>query len=477
MQRELGQILEKNGPEFEEFVQNEVDKNPALEVKSQPDDDIDKRTEDGSDYNESPEELQRRDYSDDDDRPTMPTTPRYRAGNRSADDEYHEPTAVATETLYDHLNAQIHELELTPKQITIAQNIIGNLNDKGYLERTVSAIADDLTFNESLDTSPDEVSVVLEQIQQLDPAGVAASNLQECILLQLQRMPKSPANTLAQQIVSKYWELFSKRQFETVMRRMSISQSQLRAVINEIRRTNPYPGSNFASTGMNIGGQITPDFVVELEGDKLTVTLRNSAPQLQIAETYDIEDKRIRNGAPLSARQNANRRIIRDSVDNARHFLELLKMRQQTLFDTMKAIVQWQEKYFLTGDEACLKPLRLKDIADITGKDVSTISRATNNKYVDTPYGIKPLRFFFSEGINTHPKTDDDEATEVSSREVMSRLKELVEEEDKRHPLSDTALCDRLNKMGYAIARRTVAKYREQCGILPSRNRKQLPDK
>jgi len=258
------------------------------------------------------------------------------------------------------------------------------------------------------------------------------------------------------------------------MRRMNISQSQWRAAIKEIQRTNPNPGSNFASTGMNIGGQITPDFVVELEGDKLTVTLRNSAPQLQIAETYDIEDKRIRNGAPIAPKE---RKRIRYCVNNARHFLELLKMRQQTLFDTMKAIVQWQEKYFLTGDEACLKPLRLKDIADRTGKDVSTISRATNNKYVDTPYGIKPLRFFFSEGINTHPLMDGVETTEVSSREVMSQLKKLVEEEDKRHPLSDTALCARLNEMGYAIARRTVAKYREQCGILPSRLRKQLPEK
>ena len=466
-QRMLGLVLEKNDAEMAEFIDNKVNEIQALEKKQDNEGD-DYNTGSGDRDNErdnerTPSDEVNAETGGDDD--TMAWY-RYFANNRSRDDEYYAPTAVSEKTLTDFLTDQLGELELDETQQIIARAIVGNIEENGYLRRSTSEIADDVTFNDGYVVDTHQVDKMLDVVQSLDPPGIAARDLRECMLLQLRRKPRTPDVELAIEIVEKYFDDLAGMRFDTLSRRMGKDEERLEEVFkHQIRRgINPYPG-NAVGSRADTSYQVTPDFDVELDEEtgRLTVTLRNNIPALQISESYALMNERYRSESALSVKENKEKRQIMDAYQRASMFIEVLKQRQETLFNTMSAIVKCQPDYFLSGDERDLKPLGQQQIADMISKDVSVVSRAVSNKYVQTPWGVKSLKSFFSEDING-----------ASRHEVYDDLKKLVEEEDKSHPLSDDALCERLKEMGYKLERRTVAKYRDALKIPSSTVRRKM---
>ena len=464
-QRMLGLVLEKNDAEMAEFIDNKVNEIQALEKKQEDNDDYSGSGEHDNerDNDRVPNDEVNSEVNGDDD--TMAWY-RYFANNRSRDDEYYAPTAVSEKTLADYLTDQLGELELDETQLMIARAIVGNIEENGYLHRTTSEIADDVTFNDGYVVDTHQVDEMLDVVQSLDPPGVAARDLRECILLQLRRKPRTPDVELAIEIVEKYFDELASMRFDVLSRRMGVDEKRLEEVFkHQIRRgINPFPGNAIGSRS-DSSYQVTPDFDVELdeETERLTVTLRNNIPSLQISESYALMNERYRSSNVLSVKEAKEKKQIQDAYQRASMFIEVLKQRQETLFNTMSAIVKCQPDYFMSGDERDLKPLGQQQIADMIGKDVSVVSRAVSNKYVQTPWGVKSLKSFFSEDING-----------ASRHEVYDDLKKLVESEDKRHPLSDDALCDRLKEMGYKLERRTVAKYRDALKIPSSTVRRKM---
>ncbi|MBQ7205294.1 MAG: hypothetical protein IJS04_05570, partial [Muribaculaceae bacterium] len=426
-QRMLGQMLEKNDAEMTEFIDNKVNENQALEKKNDEDDEMGGSEPDrdtNARNNDAANDMVGVDNGDDD---TMAWY-RYFANNRSTDDEYHGPTAVSEKTMQEVLLDQLREMELDETQQIIAQTIVGNIEDNGYLRRSAAEIADDVTFNDGYYVNADQVEEMIGVVQTLDPAGIAARDVRECILLQLQRKPQSEQVKIATAIIDKYFDELAAMRLDTIARRMDLDKGVVENVVkNHIRRgINPYPGNAFSSRSDAIQ-QVTPDFDVELDEDsgRLTVTLRNNIPALQISESFALMNERYkRAGSELSVKEAKEKKQIQDAYQRASMFIELLRQRQETLFNTMNAIVKCQRDYFLSGDERDLKPLGQQQIADMIGKDVSVVSRAVNNKYVQLPWGVKSLRSFFSEGING-----------ASRHEVYDDLKKLVDGEDKAHPL------------------------------------------
>lgn len=466
-QRLLGLVLEKNDAEMAEFIDNKVNEIQALEKKSDDDND-DYTTGDSNDRHEhdgSQDSAAGSDINTDGDDDTVAWY-RYFANNRSRDDEYYTPTAVSEKTLQEYLIDQLGELELDETQQMIARAIVGNLEDNGYLRRSVNEIADDVTFNDGYMVDASQVEQMLGIVQSLDPPGIAARDLRESMLLQLRRKEKSEDVDIAIMMVEKYFDDMVGMRFDNMSRKTGVPQHRLEEVFKrQIRRgLSPYPGNAFG-TKSYITQQVTPDFDVELdEGTgRLTVTLRNNIPALQISESYALMNERYKGGASLSVKENKEKKQIQDAYQRASMFIEVLKQRQETLFNTMSAIVKCQPDYFLSGDERDLKPLGQQQIADMIGKDVSVVSRAVNNKYVQLPWGVKSLKSFFSEDING-----------ASRHEVYDDLKKLVDAEDKKHPLSDDALCEQLKAMGYQLERRTVAKYRDALGIPSSTIRRKM---
>lgn len=462
-QRMLGEMLEKNDAEMAEFVDNKVNEIQALEKKQDEDGEADGGLSQPAGNERERDDAAVSENSGDDDTAAWY---RYFANNRSRDDEYYAPTGVSEKTLQDYLTEQLGELELDETQQLIAQAIVGNLEDDGYLRRSAAEIADDVTFNDGWMVDASQVERMIGVVQNLDPPGIAARNLRECILLQLERKEPSEDVELAKTMVDKYFDDFAAMRFDTLSRRMGVSQERLEDVFKrQIRRgLNPYPGSvmESRSTGSQ---QVTPDFDVELDEEtgRLTVTLRNNIPALQISESYALMNERYKTGSPLSVKENKEKKQIQDAYQRASMFIEVLRQRQETLFNTMSAIVQCQKAYFMSGDERDLKPLGQQQIADMIGKDVSVVSRAVSNKYVQMPWGVRSLKSFFSEDING-----------ASRHEVYDDLKKLVDAEDKSHPLSDDALCERLKAMGYKLERRTVAKYRDVLNIPSSTIRRRM---
>ncbi len=465
-QRMLGLVLEKNDAEMAEFIDNKVSEIQALEKKSDDDaDDYGTPNDDRQDKGKADDASAASEINTDGDDDTAAWY-RYFANNRSRDDEYYTPTAVSEKTLQEYLTEQLGELELDETQQIIAHAIVGNLEDDGYLRRSVTEIADDVTFNDGYIVDAQQVEQMLQIIQTLDPPGIAARGLQECMLLQLRRKPLSEDVNLAIQLVDKHFDELVAMRFDVIARKMGIEQSRMEDVFRrQIRRgLNPYPGNAYGSRSY-ITQQVTPDFDVELdeESGRLTVTLRNNIPALQISESYALMNERYKGAKDLSVKETKEKKQIQDAYQRASMFIEVLKQRQETLFNTMSAIVKCQRDYFMSGDERDLKPLGQQQIADMIGKDVSVVSRAVNNKYVQLPWGIKSLKSFFSEDINGS-----------SRHEVYDDLKRLVEQEDKAHPLSDDALCERLKAMGYQLERRTVAKYRDALDIPSSTIRRRM---
>ncbi len=466
-QRMLGLVLEKNDAEMAEFIDNKVNEIQALEKKSDNDDEYDAGEGSGNDRNEANDRPNGDDAtvdnSGDDDTVAWY---RYFANNRSRDDEYYAPTAVSEKTLQEYLMEQLGELELNETQQVIASTIVGNLDDDGYLRHSTAEIADDVTFNDGYVVDVNEVEEMLATVQSLDPPGIAARNLRECILIQLKHKPASDDVNLAITMVDKYFDEFAAMHFDAIGRKMGVGKERLEEVFkHQIRRgLNPFPGNAYGSRADG-SQQVTPDFDVEIdeEDGRLTVTLRNNIPALQISESYAMMNERYKSADAVSVQEAKQKKQIQDAYQRASMFIEVLKQRQETLFNTMSAIVKCQHDYFTSGDERDLKPLGQQQIADMIGKDVSVVSRAVNNKYVQLPWGVKSLKSFFSEDING-----------ASRHEVYDDLKKIVEAEDKAHPLSDDALCERLKQMGYKLERRTVAKYREALKIPSSTVRRKM---
>ena len=460
-QRLLGQMLEKNDAEMAEFIDNKVNEIQALEKKN---DDADEEPQGKDNAGVDDNRKQEKDDAGDDD--PGEDWFRYLASNRSRDDEYIEPTVVNEKTLQDFLHDQLGELELDETQQMIGQAIVGNIADDGYLRRSVTEIADDVTFNDGYIVDAAQVEQMLHTVQSLDPPGIAARDIKECLLLQLHRKTTSSDVELAIKMVKNHFDDMAARRFDTLSRKMGVDAQHLESVFNtQIRRgLNAKPGNAFSSRA-EMSLQVTPDFDVELDEDsgRLTVTLRNNIPALQVSESYELMNERYKSGSNLSVQETKEKKRIVDAYQRASMFLEVLKQRQETLFNTMSAIVKCQREYFLSGNERDLKPLGQQQIADMIGKDVTVVSRAVNNKYVQMPWGVKALKSFFSEDING-----------ASRHEVYDDLKKLIENEDKKHPLSDDALCDKLKAMGYRLERRTVAKYREALKIPSSTIRRKM---
>lgn len=461
MQVQFVRMLEMTGPEVEDEVRRAVDENPALEVNDN-DDRMSERTSDDESYNESAEDMQLADYRSEDDIPSY----RLEARNHSVNDTYYEPVAVASnDTIIDSLTSQLAEFDMTEKQLLIADYVIGNLDDNGYLTRDVIAMCDDLTFNVGLDVELREVKEVFDIVRSLEPAGVAAIDLRDCLLLQLKRKEKTKSVEVAQEIIANYFDLFSKMHYDKLCGLLNITQDELKDVMSIIRTLNPKPGSVITGNDSDDRSRhIIPDFNIEVEDDIITLTLLNNIPELQIEASFSVDNNETM--LPENRYEREAMVFIKQKRDEAKSFIQVLKMRQETLYRVMSAIVNIQREFFLTEDESLIRPMILKDIAAQTGYDLSVISRAIAGKYVATARGVYPLKYFFNE----RPKDDED----TSFHEIQAVLKEIIAGENKKKPLSDEAITAELVSRGYDIARRTVAKYRERMGLPVARLRKQL---
>lgn len=458
MQVQFVRMLEMTGPELEGEVNRALDEMPALEIAENQG-----VSSDNDDFNETAEQVQLADYGNDDDIPSYMLDAR----NRSVNDTYYTPVAVNDElTLAEDLTRQLSELPLSPRQLTIANYIIGNLDSNGYLKRTPEAIADDITFTESVETEAAEVSEVIDIIRTLDPAGVGAVDLRDCLLLQLNRRQPTVEVITAREIITHYFDLFSKKHFDRLADLLGIDTERLTAAVDIISRLNPKPGNQLNDSAIEHSGrQIVPELQVEIDSDNnLTVSLLNNIPDLALSRSFSLDTPM---SATLTPRQRTDAAtFIRTRRDEAQAFIKTLQMRQSTLLNVMTAIASLQRDFFLTGDETRLHPMILKDVAAVTGYDLSVISRATASKYVLAPSGIYPLKFFFNE----RPKADDD----VTSHQIIDAIKTIISQEDKRSPLPDETIAAMLSEKGFNIARRTVAKYRERLGLPVARLRKTI---
>ena len=462
MQMRLVRMLEMTEPEIEEEVRREVDDNPALEVVDTPV----AGEEPTETYGESAEQMQLADYRDEDDIPPY----RLEANNRSADDVRFEPVAVAAgESLMESLMSQLAETDLSQRQLAIARYIVGNIDDNGYMTRTLPQIDDDLAIDAGIEVDMAEIKDIFARIRTLDPAGVGAYDLRDCLSLQLRRMPDSEAVRTAREIVDNYFDVFSLRHFDRLGSLLGISRESLREADEVIRSLDPKPASRFGESDADDRARhIVPDFYVEVDrNDRITVSMPGSLPELAIERSFDVDDEvSVADTGETSMRKREALSFISSKRRDASDFIELLRLRRVTLMKVMEAIARWQREFFLSEDESRLRPMVLKDIAGAIGMDISVVSRATAGKYVATQGGVYPLKFFFNERVS-----EDEDA---SSREILSALRVLIQEEAPSSPLSDDALTVRLTEMGYNIARRTVAKYRERLGIPVARLRKKL---
>ena len=395
---------------------------------------------------------------------------KYSVNNSSPDDKHYEAPITNETTFQDTLMEQLGFRKLDEKKYKIGAYIIGNLDDAGYLSRPVSGIADDLLFTQNLDVTEDEVREVLAIIQDFDPAGVGATNLQECLLIQLRRInEENPSEDCdnAITVIEKYFDEFTKKHYDKIVSRSEMSDTDFKKALDIILSLNPKPGGSSGNISQS-NDYIIPDFTVINNGGDLELQLNNrNTPELHVSKDFLSMLKEYSAGKDSPEKREAVA-FIKNKIDSANWFIDAIKQRQNTLYVTMKAIMDYQKDFFLTGDEGKLKPMILKDISDMVGLDVSTISRVANSKYVQTAYGTFQLKFFFSEGLV------NDEGEEVSTREVKKIVRESVENEDKANPLNDDELTAILKEKGYTIARRTVAKYREQLGIPVARLRKVL---
>ncbi|MEG1187904.1 MAG: RNA polymerase factor sigma-54 [Bacteroidales bacterium] len=459
-------MLELPVLELEERVRQELEDNPTLEEGTEAaQNDLTPDMDEGDTF-ESAEEISLGDYRTEDDIPDY----KLQASSREQDERQPEFSYTTTSTLHEQLLEQLELKELSEPEMEGARYLIGNLDNNGYLTRSLSAISDDLAFSTGLDIPISLLEDALAIIQELDPAGVGAVDLRDCLLLQLGRKKGTPASQLAYRIVEEEFEAFTKKHYEKLQKSLGCTEEELREAFQEILSLNPKPGNAFSDQFEERMEQIIPDFLVENIDGKLFLSLNNSnIPELHVNNSYVEMFQDWNNNKANRTNDNRNAVLfVKQKLDAARWFIEALQQRNHTMTLTMSVILELQKEFFLTGDEVNLRPMILKDVAERTGFDISTISRVSNSKYVLTDFGVFPLRFFFSEA------SQNTEGEEISTREVKKILAECVAAEDKKKPLSDDKLSEILKQRGYTVARRTVAKYREQQGIPVARLRKEI---
>jgi RNA polymerase sigma-54 factor len=457
-------LLEVPTMELEDRIKQEIEENPALEEGEELEVDEELENEEVEEDNEpEEEEFDISDYLDDD------TDYKTQVNNTSKDDEEKVIPLSGDISFQDRIATQLHLLVMSDKEFIIADTIIGNLDESGYLNREVDAIVDDLAFSANVKATEEEVNKILGMIQSLDPAGIGARDLKECLLLQIKRKQNGDITRYtAMKILEEYFEEFTKKHYDKIIKKLEISEENLKDAVGEIVKLNPKPGGSMKEASGNYQ-QINPDFTIFENEGKLHVSINGrNAPELKVSRTYRNMLERYAEGAKASKSDKEALSFVKQKLDGAKWFIDAIKQRQNTMLLTMDAIMNFQKQYFLTGDETRLRPMILKDIAEIVSLDISTISRVANSKHVQTGYGIFALKYFFSESLST------DSGEEVSTREVKKILSDAVESEVKIKPLTDEKLATLLKDKGYNIARRTVAKYREQLNIPVARLRKEL---
>ena len=461
---------------LEQRIKEELQNNPALEEgKEEEADDLsdeeksDEQETDETNITEREEDFNIDEYIQDDEIPDYKTAQR----NSGPDEERKEAPVVSGNSFQEQLLTQLHLCDFDDRQYHLAEQLIGSMDDDGYLRRDLNAMVDDLAFSQNIQTSEQELQEILAEIQSFDPPGIGARTLQECLLLQLLRKDdNSEAFIHAEKILTDFMDEYTRKHYEKIIERMNITEEKLKTAHHEILKLNPRPG-NSEYEGRKSIQHIIPDFIIVNNDGVLELSLNSkNAPELRLSKEYKemldhyIKEKKKKNGTSASAKEAVS--FVRQKIDAAKWFIDAMRTRQNTLYSTMKTIMDYQYEYFLDGDQKKLRPMVLRDIAQITGLDISTVSRVSNSKYVQTPFGTFLLKSFFSEAMHT------DSGEEVSSKEVKQILSDSVAAEDKRRPVTDDALAAILKEKGYPIARRTVAKYREMLGIPVARLRKQL---
>ncbi|WP_410878559.1 RNA polymerase factor sigma-54 [Myroides sp. DW712] len=453
---------------FEQRLKEELIENPALETgKEETTDEFDSLDNDFDDFDSEridAEDINIDDYLSDDEIPDY----KLQANNYSSDDDDYEAPIIATESFHQNLINQLNTFILSDLDRIIAEFLVGSMDEMGYIRRDVQDIVDDLAFTQGVYTDIDTVSRILSIVHELEPIGVGARDLQECLSLQLKHKTPTDAVSTAKDIIDNQFDAFTKKHYDKLLTRYNITKEQLRKAIDEIEKLNPKPGGAFTGSNRFIE-QVIPDFTIKIVDGEIELTLNNrNAPELHVSRDYQEMLQTYKDSSQASSSQKDAVQFIKQKLDGAKWFIDAIKQRQETLYVTMSAIVHYQQEYFLTGDETKLKPMILKDIADMVGLDISTISRVANSKYVETPYGTKLIKNFFSEAMM------NDQGEEVSTIEIKKILENIINDEDKKKPYPDDKIADLLKEKGYPIARRTVAKYREQLDIPVARMRKQI---
>ena len=463
-QIQLMKLVQLPTQSLEARIKEELEENPALaEGLDKAEDTFDNDPNEEREVRDSMEEINWDDYIPDDDTPDYKT----KANNYSADDELYESPVVVSESFHESLTSQLHLRNLNEDDLDLCIYLVGTIDDDGLLRRPLEDIVDDLAFSQGVFTDESTLERLLQVIQDLDPAGVGARDLQECLLIQLERKTPSLKVNLAISILDQYFDVFVKRHYQKLMDRLGIDEEGLREAIEEIGRLNPKPGgsSNMSRPTENV----IPDYNLQIVDDELQLSLNGKyAPELSLSGKYREMLEHYKASTEKNKSEKEAALFVKQKLDSAKWFIDAIVQRQQTLMLTMSCILNYQEEYFLTGDERKLRPMILKDIAEEIGMDISTVSRVASNKYIQTPYGTFLIKRFFSESMT------NSEGEEVSTREIKKILEDVVDEENKRKPLTDEALANILKEKGYPIARRTVAKYREQLDIPVARMRKEL---
>ena len=469
-QIQLMKLIQLPTQEFEQRLKQELEENPALEIKDENADDYENSQlsdtydeyDDTGNESINTDDINIDEYLSDDEIPNYKT----QANNYSSDDEEKDIPFASGPSFTQHLKNQINTYRLTESEEIITDFLIGSIDDSGYIRRDLVDILDDLAFTENIFTTKDELERLLKMVQQLDPAGVGARDLRECLIIQLKRKDEKPSINLAIDILEIGFEHFVKKHYNKLLQKFHVSEEELKGAIKQIEKLNPKPGGSFVGNS-KITEQIVPDFTIRIVEGELELTLNSrNAPELHVSNEYNNLMHGYKDSSEKSKSQKEAVMFIKHKLDAAKWFIDAIKQRQQTLLLNMNAIMQHQKAYFLTGDERKLKPMILKDIADVINMDVSTVSRVASSKYVSTPYGTKLIKEFFSESMKNVQGED------VSTREIKNILETIIEKENKKKPLTDDKLALALKEKGYPIARRTIAKYREQLDIPVARLRK-----
>ncbi len=468
-QIQLMKLIQLPTQAFEQRLKQELEENPALESGKESNDDVEDNYEDTYDDetdNESidTEDINIDDYLSDDEVPDYRT----QVNNYSADDDEKNIPYAAGTSFNQFLLNQLNTVYLNDQEWSIAEFLVGSIDESGYIRRPISDILDDLAFTQNINAEESTIKKILKIVQQLDPSGVGATCLEECLTIQLKRKEITPNIELAILILEKSFDQFTKKHYKKLIQKYNITEEELKDAISEIEKLNPKPGGSYAGNNRIIE-HVVPDFSIKIVNGDLELTLNGrNAPELHVSREYNNMLEGYKNSKEKSKSQKDTVLFIKQKLDAAKWFIDAIRQRQQTLFITMNAIMQYQKEYFLTGDEQKLRPMILKNIADIIHMDISTVSRVANSKYVDTPYGTKLIKEYFSESMK------NEQGEDVSTKEIKKILENVIGEESKKKPLTDDKLAAILKEKGYPIARRTIAKYREQLEIPVARLRKQL---